>query len=68
MEKLQVKYLETERELNKFLLTLSIGVNSSLPRLHNIYYIPKAEGNGTSNVMSIDSTIIAAVQYIVEVE
>ena len=68
MERLQVKYVTTEAELNEFLSTLFIGNTASFPKLLNISYIPKVEGNGTETATSIGSTVIAAVQYIVEVE
>ena len=70
MEKvvLRVRYIESEAELNKFLLNLNVFEGSDYPKLQNIIYLPKPEGNGNNDAYGINTQIIAVVQYFAKVE
>ena len=60
--KLQVKYCYSETELNDFLATLH--VNSELPKVHNISFIPQCTASDEEKTVQIGCEIIAIVQYI----
>ncbi len=70
MRRLQVKYCTSEKELNEFLTTLNVDSTSVFPRLHNINYIVKPEGEGTvsgeEGSATVGAEVIAIVQYFVE--
>jgi len=70
MEKvvLRVRYIESEKELNEFLLNLNVGENSRYPKLQNIVYLPKPEGSGNNDVYDIRTYFTAIVQYFDKVE
>ncbi len=70
MEKvvLRVRYFESEKYLNDFLLNLYVGENLIFPKLNNIVYLPKPEGSGNNDVYGIKTDIIAVVQYFDKVE
>lgn len=63
----QVHYCGSEESLNGFLSILKIE-GDSYPKLYNITFIPKPEGNGNNDSMQINGSVIAAVQYLIEVE
>ena len=67
MKRLQVKYCKGEEELNEFLKTLNIG-GVILPTLQSINYVAEVQGKGSNDEINMGSTVIAAVQYFVEVE
>jgi len=64
---LQVHYCGCEESLNGFLSSLKTEGNN-YPKLYNITFITKPEGNGNNDSMQINGSVIAAVQYLVEVE
>ena len=70
MEKvvLRVRYIESEAELNNFILNLNVFEGSSYPKLQNIIYLPKPEGSGNNDVYDINTSIIAVVQYFDKIE
>ena len=70
MEKvvLKVKYFDSEKYLNEFLLNLNVGENSNYPKLQNIIYLPKPEGGGKNDIYGIQTDIVAIVQYFDKVE
>lgn len=77
MARLQVKYCYSEEETNDFLKTLTVG-GVDYPRLHNIQYCAKVQGdgvetekadaNGVTAQAKVNSDVIAIVQYFVEIE
>lgn len=70
MEKvvLRVRYFESEKYLNDFLLNLYVGESLIFPKLSNIVYLPKPEGSGNNDAYGIKTDIIAVVQYFDKVE
>lgn len=70
MEKvvLRVRYIESEAELNKFLLNLNVGETSNYPKLQNIIYLAKPEGSGNNDAYGIKTDFTAIVQYFDKVE
>lgn len=64
---LQVYYCGCNESLNDFLATLNLE-GSNYPKLHNITYIPKPEGSGNNDSIQFNGSIIAAVQYLKEVD
>jgi hypothetical protein len=67
MERLQVKFCKGEKELNEFLMTLNIG-HVGYPQLQSINYVAEIQGKGSDVEINMGSSVIAAVQYFVEVE
>lgn len=67
MERLQVKFCKGEKELNKFLMTLNVN-HTGYPHLQSINYVAEIQGKGSDVEINMGSSVIAAVQYFVEVE
>jgi len=75
MERLQVKFCKGEQELNEFLMTLNVN-HTGYPHLQSINYVAEVQGHGsdyetetgTKTEINMGSTVIAAVQYFIEVE
>lgn len=67
MKRLQVKFCKGEKELNEFLMTLNID-HIGCPQLQSINYVAEIQGKGSDVEINMGSTVIAAVQYFVEVE
>ena len=80
MKVLQIKYCYTEDEANEFLKTLYVDNwekgELAYPRLFNIQYCAKVQGdgvetaeadeNGVTATAQVNSDIIAIVQYFIE--
>lgn len=62
---LKVKFCQTEDELNGFLKTLPVAVDSDnrVGRLHRITYLPKPEGKETDKSVEIGTSIVSIVEY-----
>ena len=75
MERLQVRFCKGEEELNRFLMTLHLD-RTGYPHLQSINYVAEVNGHGrdyetdsgTKTEIDMGSTVIAAVQYFVEVD
>ena len=68
--RLQVKYCKGEKELNDFLVTLHVGTGWDLgyPKLQSISYVSEVRGYGSESEINMGSEVIAAVQYIINIE
>lgn len=66
MQRLQVKYCKGEEDLNNFLMTLN--VDYKCPRLQSINYVAEVQGKGSNEEINMGSTVIAAVQYFIQVD
>lgn len=71
MERLQVKYVKTEEELNEFLKTLHVYEKygeKKYPVLGSIQYVGLVSCEGNNDSIKAGTNVMAAVQYFIEVE